>query len=698
MRKKITPIPIIVALLLIGLSAYGAVKILGTANRGLMLNWKLDEGTGTTLADNSGNSVSGTLYGATPPSWIEPGRFGEALSFDGNDQYAESNSSIESLGIADAPYTISAWAKIDPGETNGNIVHISNSENGLGWCIPFLAVTDGKFSAISFDGSAKYATEQDTPTTNIWHHVVTTWNSTEGLKLYVDGVLKATTAQPTFAAAGNSIYVQLARGASCTADTGFFSGSIDDVRVYNRALSAGQVRALRSSNTDSVATILTSPTKDGLTGWWSFEPDTISGSTVDDVSGGGNNGTSSNSPGSVDGKIGKAFEFNGANQYIDISRPATDDFTICSWFKTTSVGSGTNHWQSMAILDTEVGGVTNDFGFGVDSNGKLVFGDGNSNIGDYTFSSTATVNTGSWVSGCVTREKTSGEIKLYVNGVLSGGGTGSTLSLNANGSARIGFGFDSAYYWNGDLDEVRVYDRVLSANEINNLYHSGGNTTINDSRNSRITDGLQGLWSFDGKDTHWINGSEADIYDRSGENNDGTLSGADQKNSVAPGVIGQAFDFNTGNQCITTSAVIFNNPTAFTIAGWIYPRNYDHTSFFGQNDTIEFGFDGSNNIAGWTQSSGNILFDADAAPLNKWSHVAFVGDGSKQILYINGQNVSQTNASVGNYVTDNPDTFSIGCNVWGGFGDFFDGEIDDVRAYTTALTSDQIKQLYLMGK
>lgn len=109
----------------------------------------------------------------------------------------------------------------------------------------------------------------------------------------------------------------------------------------------------------------------------------------------------------------------------------SDDFTYCAWIKTTQVGYGLNHYNLMYIVSTETGDVNNDFGFGIDVNGKLSYGDGSLNGTDITIRSIQSVNTGNWTFVAVTRKKNTGEVKLYINGIQDTVGTcnvGNTLS------------------------------------------------------------------------------------------------------------------------------------------------------------------------------------------------------------------------------------------------------------------------------
>lgn len=160
-----------------------------------------------------------------------------------------------------------------------------------------------------------------------------------------------------------------------------------------------------------------------------------------------------------------SYTFSGSR--INVSRPVQDDFTICAWVKTTAqgAGTGTEHYLSRAIAHAEAGGAANDFGFGMDADEHLTFGNG-SITRDFGVHGTTTINTGAWTHVCATRQKANGAMKVYVNGEEDGAGTGSTTSLTANATMMIGLGSDSALPWKGSIDDVRVYAYALRLDEI----------------------------------------------------------------------------------------------------------------------------------------------------------------------------------------------------------------------------------------
>jgi cell division septation protein DedD len=159
--------------------------------------------------------------------------------------------------------------------------------------------------------------------------------------------------------------------------------------------------------------------------------------------------------------------------YLGLARPIEDDFTICTWIKTTSVGGDSMHWRSATILESETGYPNSDFGFGIDNNGKLVIGHGDTSQGlDYGVNGNITVNDDQWHFACATRTRSSGFMELFVDGVPDQNGSGSNASLNSNPNAYIGYGTDGAAYFNGLMDDLIVFNRVLSDAEISHLYNS----------------------------------------------------------------------------------------------------------------------------------------------------------------------------------------------------------------------------------
>jgi len=156
--------------------------------------------------------------------------------------------------------------------------------------------------------------------------------------------------------------------------------------------------------------------------------------------------------------------FTGSNSWL-----GGGNFTVSAWIKTTNVGYSTNHWELMQILSAESGGGAWDWGFGIDSNGKLAFGTG---LTDTTFSSPSAVNTGSWIYVAATRQQSNGVIRLYTNGslVYTSTATSNTSLLQSNSSIRLGAGDDGGYSFGGNIGAVYGYSALLTDAQISDNF------------------------------------------------------------------------------------------------------------------------------------------------------------------------------------------------------------------------------------
>lgn len=193
--------------------------------------WSLDENKGTEAADSGPNHKDLTLSEGT--AWTS-GVQGSALKFNGEGQYAETNGPvIDTTG----DYTVSAWATLDA--LPGNYATLV-SQDGRRQENPFyLQYGQGAF-AFSTPG-ANRARLEIKPELGQWYHVVGVRSGDE-IKLYVDGKLAATAAAGTADVSTGSLSVGRAKWSG--GNTDFWNGSIDQVKVYDKALTDQEVTAL----------------------------------------------------------------------------------------------------------------------------------------------------------------------------------------------------------------------------------------------------------------------------------------------------------------------------------------------------------------------------------------------------------------------------------------------------------------------
>ncbi|MCG9791663.1 LamG-like jellyroll fold domain-containing protein [Flavobacterium algicola] len=210
---------------------------------------------------------------------------------------------------------------------------------------------------------------------------------------------------------------------------------------------------------------------------------TVSGTTTYYVSSSNSNGCESTRTALVVTVTSPAthLNFDGVNDYIRIPKPTTSDFTLEYWIKTTDTGSNSGQWYGgKGIVDAEEAGVTNDFGTSL-VNSKLAFGVGNPDI---TIFSTTAINTGEWKHVCVSWKQATGQMKLYIDGNLEASGTGSTLTRNSTPEIVIGALQYNSNYFNGSIDELRIWNTVRTVEQINN------------SKNCELAGNEQGLISY----------------------------------------------------------------------------------------------------------------------------------------------------------------------------------------------------------
>jgi len=250
------------------------------SSSGLLVYYKCNEGSGTTLTNGaSGGSYNATLNSGT--TWVASGANiavsgdGNALNFDGTDDYVELSSSIN---LANSSYTLECWFKATT--QSGYFMVIGSASGGtrlvtgikLNPLVP--ANNDPEFSTPEVPANIQYWMYGDDHYYNWsndsqWHHVAFTFNSSNQLgTLYLDGT---SVASATFG--GNMTGSGKARlSASTWATDGFFNGDIDEVRIWNVARTQTEIQNNWSSTID--------PTTTGLVAYYRFDEGISSGTNT----------------------------------------------------------------------------------------------------------------------------------------------------------------------------------------------------------------------------------------------------------------------------------------------------------------------------------------------------------------------------------------------------------------------------------
>jgi choline-sulfatase len=195
--------------------------------------WKFDETSGTIASDSSGNGKDGTVYGAT---WTTAGKSNGALDFDGVDDYVGLPNIVNPSATN---FTVVAWVKLDVSAgSNSQIILQQEGTTGRSWL--YRRSSDGKLA--TFLGNVA-TLSSGTITTGSWYHVAVV-NNGGAVQLYFNGQPDGSASRTLESATGN-----MRVGRHKTPDTvnEEWDGIIDQVRIYNRALTAAEVLGLYDS-------------------------------------------------------------------------------------------------------------------------------------------------------------------------------------------------------------------------------------------------------------------------------------------------------------------------------------------------------------------------------------------------------------------------------------------------------------------
>ncbi len=678
--------------------------------------WKFDEGYGTTAnnAGNGGATWNGNISGAT---WINDGKFGRAVNFNGSSNYI----SLASTGsINTNAYTVSAWIRaVVSGNTYERIFYKGNSStiepisaylyNGLLSCEYYNNPTD------------YYARDTVDLRDNKWHYVACVRDPGNKIYAYVDGKLKVTAndgGDTTTVASNYSI-------GSRNGSDSYFYGAIDDLKFYNYILTSSEIQMDYNHNSATVLGAYSSTLTNGLVGYWKMDEPLLSwngtAGEVKDSSGNNINGTgnsfSSNSP--VVGKYGNAGSFNGTSQYVSANGLSigTNSFTLSAWIKTASAANYQSiiSYEGTIRFRFQVSGGALDYGI-YPSGGPFV----EKNDSGYD------LRDNKWHHIAVTFNR-SGLATSYVDGVAKGTlDISSASGVNLTGwPTNIGFdGWTASSYFPGSIDEVRIYNRALSADEIQALYtnsQSGfsASGTYCVPGDSSMCNPPVGEWNFDERYGSIVN-------DISGNGNNGTWTGTGSAHWVA-GKYNGAGNFNGLDDNVSVAhASSINNLPAITASAWIYPKSVNATYgnyIIGKHQTVDSSplpykgwglYLATGASIGYTNT---IMFAVDfgtdhlevngvsnAIKLNQWQYIevtwngtAGTGSSSNVHIYVNGREITYGNQgdSSGTRYSDTSYNLKIG-NSGDGLG-AFNGSIDSVKLYNYARTPAQIAWDYNRG-
>jgi hypothetical protein len=666
--------------------------------------WKFNEGYGTILnnSGNGGNTLNGTMgTGTSAPTWTNDGRFGKALSFGGNDYVSITDST--DFDISSNGFTYSAWIN------GSNFPDTLNMF--MGHFLPYFCVRDtGKLYVSFTDGTQRGLMGTTVLNPNQWYHAVATYDSSGYLKIYLNGELDSIGGPyGTVTNQGGNQYI----GKWYSGSTYFFTGLIDEVKIYNYALTADEIKldynqgsAMQLGNLSS-GTGNTAPSNAASQEYcvpgdtatcsppiaeWKFEEGL--GTTAYNTSGNNNHGvfgSGNSAPTWFTGKIGKALSFDGSNDIVDTGSTfasLTDSFTVSAWVKPSS--------SQVAYADI-FGNHSNDFkGFVCQQNNTTTnqyvctYGTGTS----WVTSSSANLTANIWQHFTFTKQSTG--TKIFVNGTEIGSTTSASSVSPSAYTLKIGQGYASGgRHFNGLIDQVRIYDYARSPAQIVWDYNRGGPIA------QYKFDECQGTIAHDsiGTNNGTINIGTSVPQTTVGTCNIGTTDSA--WFNGATGKTNASLNFDGGDDDVSLASNISLPPANSSVSWWMKRPASRYEIIFSRLRNGTCGYISVTATNGITIESytNNIWQKTLATGINTsdniWHHYTLSFSPTDSSLYVDGKFASSTTA--------NSDTVNFVIRYFGSqqsqpsYGTWLNGQIDDVQIFNYALTATQAKTLYNGG-
>jgi len=440
--------------------------------------WKMDEKTGTNAYDTSGNGNTGTL--TLGPTWTN-GKVGAALKFDGNNDYVSATPPV--VGMTQG--TMESWVKFDSlGPGVQTPMGIGNAGAGK-WRIDVYA--DGTAVAdFWLDGNATSAS--GVIVAGVFYHLAATFDGTTK-RMYVNGRQVASAVSAVTAVNASTVQIS-----GYTPGGYIVNGLIDHVRIFNYARTPAQIAYDYN--------------RGGPVGWWKM--DECQGTVANDSGGLGTIGGIGGNPGTitigatgtqtavgtcttagtawgngVNGKYSNSLNFDGTDDYVSVGSPvptslqATTAITLAAWIKPAANGG--------SLLYQIVGSQYDTGGY----RGATIFIDGRTSpvgkihfqIGDGSGWHAIENPAGAYIAPLnvwthvVAVWSSGNQGRVYFNGVLDSviyqNAWSGSIGYSAGQEFSIGRQNDASRYFNGKIDDVKIFNYALTTTQVKTLYNAG---------------------------------------------------------------------------------------------------------------------------------------------------------------------------------------------------------------------------------
>jgi len=674
-------------------------------------------------ANDNGNDIISGNDGILE-NWIgfASGEVGDAFNFNGSDNYVLVPPS-PSLDVGQgAGFTLEGW--INPstlaapmpiaeferilGSYDGDDVGVQwyvNQPSAGGFYINLKDTSGGNHIA-NFPGSFLKAAQ--------WQHVALTYDKASGKAcVYCNGSLVQSQSIGSFTpqTSWNLLIGARTFYGWQSHPSGSFSGQMDELSLYNRALAPGEIASIAQSGSYGKCPPEGVPVDNQIQAAWNGE---WNANNVYDS----HDGQIVNAATYASGEYGNAFTLDGLNGYVLIppspySDVGDDDngFTVGGWINPASTDNQSPIVEYENVLGSTDG---NDVGlqFWSFPGGSFYVNIKDDTGGNHIFQTdSGLLQPNTWQHVVLVYDEEAGVAQVYVNGTsVSQQSLGSftpqtTGYLLFGGHTFYGTAQSPSAAFGGQLDELTLFNRALAADEVASIAQSGG--------------GMPPALASDPNLVSWWP-AENNAYDVQ-NNNSGTLVNA----AYCGGEVNSGFQFNgNGNYVLINQSPSIGSDAGFTIEGWINPATLGYPMpvvewerALGSTDGNDVGLhwyinqpgagDFYVNLKDLSGTDHPLTFSSATGFLTAgdWQHVAFTYDGSSGLatLYVNGAAVGTQTLPPGLYpeTSDgdgNPFNLLLGARTFYGSenapSQSFYGKMDDLAVYSRPLTGSEILGIY----
>ncbi|WP_194974087.1 LamG-like jellyroll fold domain-containing protein [Aquiflexum lacus] len=644
---------------------------------GLVGYWPMEEGGGNQMIDQSGNKNNATIQNTSDVIWVN-GKSGKAISLNGNTGRFGVIQHNSTFNIPSA-ITLAGWVK--PKEIKRGTIFYKSAGNGF----EFWFDNDGyiEFRLNRSNNGTKYRLRSNfnySEYTGKWIHVAATFDGSNS-KIFINGMEDASeTYQPFNIGTTSGVLVIGASGSIQR-----WTGEMDDLRLYNRSLTENEILKLTGETTPSVPSAPSTPSENLLA---YYKMDEGGGNKIIDHSGYSHDAIIQNT-GGVEwktGKSGQAISLNGFSGRYGLtphnnSLELPNQLTLTAWVKPSMVNRGTIFHKSDG----------NGFELWLDKDGKIEFrlNRGN-NASDYRLRSNFDYSSwvGKWIHVAATFDGKNS--KIFINGQEDISESYEPFGIGTSSGDLVIGALGTIQRWQGELDELRIYDVALNLSDIQEIMDIDSNPSP-----VPIDDSIVGYWTME-------EGSGSNLLDQTKNSNHAKLQTIEGIEWI-DGVLGKAIDFKgqSGEFAIAPHNSSLEFGFGLSISAWVKPSVVGRNTIMSKSAGKGFEL--------WLDKDGFIEFRLNRSLdgpkyklkssfnyqnfINSWFHVAATFDGNTARIFINGLEDASSNFGKVDFGTQSGEL------VIGAMGTIqrFSGGMDELILFKKALQSSEILDLAQVG-